>query len=96
MTIKGVIWLDEVLAKIESKHRVSPEEVEGVLRSKPQFRFVEKGHRRGENVYVALGRTSAGRRLSVFFIRKLSADALIISARDMDPKERRWYEQAKS
>ena len=95
MSIKGIIWLEEVLAKIQKKHRVSPEEVEQVLRSKPHFRFVEKGYRRGEHVYVALGRAASGRRLSVFFVRKLTADALIISARDMDPKERRWYEKAK-
>jgi uncharacterized DUF497 family protein len=40
---------------------------------------------------VALGRTDAGRYLSVLFIYKLSKEALILSARDMARKERRIY-----
>jgi len=52
---------------------------------------VEKGHFRGENVYRALGQTEAGRYLVVFFIYKLTQEALILSARDMDRKERRVY-----
>jgi uncharacterized DUF497 family protein len=82
--------------KILSKHGVSPQEVEEVLRSDSLFRFVEKGRRRGEDVYAALGKTTGGRLLIVFFIRKVGGDALIISARDMDAKERRQYEKAKS
>jgi uncharacterized DUF497 family protein len=34
---------------------------------------------------------SAGRYLVVFFVYKLTCEALIISARDMDAKERRLY-----
>jgi len=36
-------------------------EVIEVLENKPKFRFVEKGHRKGENVYAALGQTYEGR-----------------------------------
>jgi hypothetical protein len=46
---------------------------------------------RGEDVYRALGQTDAGRYLVVFFIHKLTREALILSARDMDHKERRSY-----
>lgn len=35
--------------------------MEEVLGNKPKFRFVEKGDRQGEDVYLALGRTGAGR-----------------------------------
>ena len=42
-------------------------------------------------MYNALGTTESGRHLSVFFIHKLTNDALILSARDMDKKERRRY-----
>jgi uncharacterized DUF497 family protein len=94
MNIRGILWLPEIRAKIVSKHAVQPDEVEEVLKGRPHVRFVHKGHRRGEDVYAAMGRTAAGRLLIVFFIRKLSADALIVSARDMDGKERRLYEQA--
>jgi len=41
--------------------------------------------------YLALGKTSAGRHLSAFFILKKNHDVLPISARDMDSKERRKY-----
>ena len=55
--------------------------------------IVEKGHRRGENVYSALGQTGAGRYLIVFFVRKKTQQALIVSARDMTDSERRRYEK---
>jgi hypothetical protein len=42
-------------------------------------RFVEKGHRRGENVYAASGQTEAGRYLTVFFVHKQGGRALILS-----------------
>ena len=64
-----------------------------MLDSRPRFLFVEKGHRPDENLYLALGRTEAGRYLSVFFVFKLSHDALIVSARDMTAAERKRYEQ---
>ncbi|TVQ95421.1 MAG: hypothetical protein EA399_17940 [Desulfovibrionales bacterium] len=57
------------------------------------FRFVEHGYKQGEDVYAALGQTDAGRYLIVFFIRKSDHAALIISARDMDRKERRLYKK---
>jgi uncharacterized DUF497 family protein len=48
-------------------------------------------HRRGENVYVAQGRTLAGRYLNVFFVYKADQRALVLSARDMTPTERKRY-----
>jgi hypothetical protein len=89
--IAGFVWLEEIVEKIEAKHGVSPEEVEEVFASEPQVRRMEKGHFRGEDVYRALGQTEAGRYLVVFFIYKLTQEALILSARDMDRKERRIY-----
>ena len=52
---------------------------------------MNKGHFRGEDVYRAFGQTDAGRYLVVFFIYKTSREALILSARDMDDKERKSY-----
>ena len=91
MRVEEVIWLDAIIEKLEVKHYVSPDEVEEVLRNKPKFRFVEKGDREGEDVYLALGQNDAGRYLAVLFIYKPSAQALILSARDMAAKERRLY-----
>jgi uncharacterized DUF497 family protein len=93
MKIRGIIWLDSVVAKIDRKHAVSRDEVRHVLQSDAMFRFVENGHRRGENVYAALGRTEAGRYLIVFFIHKPDYRILILSARDMTDAERRRYEK---
>jgi uncharacterized DUF497 family protein len=89
--ITGLIWLAEIIEKLEQKHHVQQEEVREVFRRRPRFRFVEKGHRRGENVYVAQGRTEAGRYVNVFFVYKKNQRALILSARDMTPTERRQY-----
>jgi uncharacterized DUF497 family protein len=70
LKLSGVIWLEEIVEKIERKHHVTQNEVREILRNSSHFRFVEKGHRRGENVYSVLGQTSAGRYLIVFFVRK--------------------------
>ena len=93
MKISGIIWLEEIIEKIERKHRVRQDEVREILKSSSHFRFVEKGHRRGENVYSALGQTRAGRYLIVFFVRKRTQHALVVSARDMTASERRRYEK---
>lgn len=91
MKITGLIWLGDIIEKLERKHHIQQEEVREVFRRRPRFRFVEKGHRRGENVYVAQGRTEAGRYVNVFFVYKTNQRALILSARNMTPTERRRY-----
>ncbi len=93
MNIDEIIWLRDVVDKLAVKHRVETYEVEEVFNGEPKFRFVQKGKTRGEDVYLALGRTEAGRYLSVLFIRKPTKQALILSARDMAGKERRLYEK---
>lgn len=91
MKISGLIWLAEIVDKLDWKHQVQQEEVREVFRRQPTYHFVEKGHRRGENVYVAQGRTEAGRYLNVFFVYKADQRALIVSARSMTPAEKRTY-----
>lgn len=93
MKIKGIIWLDEIIDKLAIKHNVTQNEVLEVLISQPYFRFIEKGHRPGENVYAALGQTEGGRYLIVFFIYKKDGRAIILSARNMTPSERRKYDE---
>ena len=93
MQIDRIIWLDDVVEKLERKHGVEKSEIWVLLQSNPKFRFVERGHREGENVYAALGRTDAGRYLVVFFVYKTMNAALVISARDMTRGERKRYEE---
>lgn len=91
MRIAGIIWLEEIIEKLQQKHAVKQEEVRQVLANSPRFRFLEKGHRRGENVYSAMAQTDAGRYLTIIFVHKKDSRALILSARDMTDPERRRH-----
>jgi uncharacterized DUF497 family protein len=73
MTIRGIIWLRAIVEKLAAKHDVQTHEVEEAFRNRPKICFVEKGKRRGENVYLALGRTDAGRYVAILFIYKKPA-----------------------
>ncbi|MBI4670856.1 MAG: BrnT family toxin [Chloroflexi bacterium] len=77
--------------KLERKHNVYPYELEEVLFSHPRIFFVEKGDVSAEDLYLALGQNDDGRYLAIFFIYKRNRVALVVSARDMDSKERRRY-----
>jgi uncharacterized DUF497 family protein len=92
-TIETIIWLDEIVEKLARKHDVQELEVCQVLEGRPRFRWLEKGHRPGEDLYLALGRTESGRFLSVFFVYRIDRSALVVSARTMSPAERRGYER---
>jgi hypothetical protein len=89
--IAGIIWLRNVVEKLDEKHHVSQAEVEEALQSHLRVRRIELGDVDGEDVYSALGRTGDGRYLVIFFIHKRNDYALIISARDMSPRERKHY-----
>jgi len=91
MRIKGIIWLKNYVDKLLWKHDISTDEVENVFENRPKYRFIERGDVDGENLYSAMGQTDNGRYLIIFFIHKLTSDALIISARDMTKKEKRLY-----
>lgn len=93
MYIDDFIWLSDITEKITIKHHTSQDEVEDIFFDDPHYHFVESGYRTGEDVYSASGQTNAGRYLIVFFIYKPGNIGLILSARDMDNKERRRYER---
>ena len=90
MEIDDVIWLEDIVEKIETKHGVAPWEAEEVLLRNPEFRRGPKGRRKGENLY-GLGQTEAGRYLFIVFILKRRNKALVLSARDMTHRERKGY-----
>jgi len=89
--ITGYIWREDVVDKLDWKHHVWIEEVVQVFQNSPRVARLERGHRPGEDLYVALGQTDVGRYLAVFFIHKRDGRALINTARDMTRKERRRY-----
>lgn len=91
MRIDGFIWQEAIVDKLKWKHSLTPDEVEEVFENKPKFLKKEKGKVEGEDLYNAFGQTESGRYLTVFFIYKHSQEALIVTARDMNMKERRYY-----
>jgi len=91
MRVSGIIWLREVVDKLVWKHSLTTDEVEEALTSARRFRFIETGDMAGEDLYVAMGRTAAGRYLIIYFVYKITKEALIISAREMTKKEKRAY-----
>lgn len=93
MKIDNIIWQREIVDKLLIKHQVETDEVEQVLDNRPKIRLVEKGHRAGEDVYMASGQTDEGRTLIVLYIYKQTHEALILSARDMVDRERKRYDK---
>ena len=91
MKIAGFVWLEEIVQKLIWKHSVETEEVREIFLNNPKFRFIEKGHRKNENVYAAFGQTDVGRYLSCYFVHRTDHRALILSARDMTDAERKRY-----
>lgn len=78
MYIEGLIWLPDIVDKLEDKHNVTIFEVESLFERIPIFSKIEKGRIRGDNLYRALGRTQSGRYLAVYFIHKKTREALVI------------------
>jgi hypothetical protein len=93
MRIEEVLWIEPIVEKLWRKHHVETDEVEEVLAGRPKIRRVEEGYQPDEHLFLALGRTDAGRYLSVFFIHKSDDRALVVSARDMSLAERKSYER---
>lgn len=93
MKITGLIWLYQIVEKLSRKHSVSQDEVIEVFANSRRFRFIESGHRLGENVYSLGGQTDGGRFLLIYFVYKTGREALILSARDMTRSEKKRYER---
>ena len=87
MQINRVIVPPDIAQKIASKHNVNDWEAEEVFFNPDGDLLVRKS--RGQ--YVAYGRTFAGRYLFVGFKLRRGGIAEIRTARDMTPKERRYY-----
>lgn len=86
----GFQWDAGNLLKNWERHDVSDGESEQVFFNEPLLLFPDLRHSRQEDRYLALGRTDADRLLIVVFT--VRADLIrVISARDMNRKERREY-----
>ncbi len=74
-------------------HRVSRLEAEKVFFNRPILVVPDEEHSQRERRYAGLGKTNAGRKLSIIFTVRGTL-VRVISARDMSRRERRFYEQA--
>ena len=94
MKIKKLLWDEENRAHI-ARHEVSPEEVEEICSCEDPRPRIEKGkkskNRLALNLYYVLGKTAAGRFLFIVLRPNRKGEARVITAREMDSKERRRY-----
>lgn len=92
-SVEGFDWDDGNRRKSFDKHGVTQAEAEQVFTGEPLMRE-DVEHSREEARYRALGKTNGGRLLHVTFtLRDGGRKIRVISARDMNRKERMIYEQ---
>ena len=84
MVVSGFDWDDDNVLHIE-RHQFTPDEVEEVFAGNYKVR------RTRQKLYIALGETLDGRLAFVVF-RRLSGGLIrVVTARDMDDRERRLF-----
>ena len=93
--ILGFQWDGGNGRKNEDKHRVSQSEAEQVFVNDPVLLFADEGHSIRELRFHVLGKTDDGRRLLIAFtLREDETLIRVISARDMNRRERSLYDTA--
>lgn len=87
----GFEWDEHNAQKNWQKHRVTPPESEEIFFNRPVVVADDVKHSEKENRFYALGHTDAGRMLFVVFTVRRGL-LRVISARDMNRKERDVYQ----
>ncbi len=91
--IEGFEWDKGNINKNWEKHRVSHTECEEVFFNEPLVVGIDEKHSEEEHRLYLLGRTDKGRLLFIVFTTR-KEKIRVISARDMNKKERKaYYEQ---
>ncbi len=54
MFINGIVWLTDIIDKLERKHAVATNEVENIFDDLPVFHRIERGNVKGEHIYRAV------------------------------------------
>ena len=91
--VEGFDWDQGNIEKNWERHKVSSIECEEVFFDRPLVVAEDTSHSKSEGLYYALGRTNDDRHLFVVFTIR-NNKIRIISARDMNRKERRVYGEA--
>ncbi|MGO9016216.1 MAG: BrnT family toxin [Dissulfurispiraceae bacterium] len=89
---EGFDWDEGNINKNWEKHRVSHIECEEIFFNDPIIFKRDEPHSTSEDRYFVLGKTDSDRLLFVVFTLR-GAKIRIISARDMNRKEKKAYEQ---
>ncbi len=93
--VKGFEWDAGNNRKSQDKHGVSQSEAEQVFLNDPLLLHDDPRHSQEEPRFHALGQTDAGRCLLIAFtLRQSQTSIRVISARDMNRRERSLYDQA--
>jgi hypothetical protein len=93
--IEGFDWDAGNDRKSADKHQVSQAEVEQIFFNVPLVLAPDVKHSQTEPRFHALGKTTAGRLLHITFTLRFEGRKIRpISARDMQRKERRVYEES--
>ncbi|OIO76147.1 MAG: hypothetical protein AUJ85_01250 [Elusimicrobia bacterium CG1_02_37_114] len=87
MHIDKFIWDGKNIPHI-ARHQVTPDETEETVLSKERYIW-----RAREERYCVLGKTAMGRYLFVAFDYYSNNSAYVVTARDMDYKERKLYKR---
>jgi len=85
--ITQIFWDADSIYHI-ARHNVTPQEVEEALFESNAI--VLKGR---EKRYIILSQTTSGRYLTMVVAFKLKGRVQVITARDMDEKERKYYKR---
>lgn len=92
--VVGFQWDEGNARKSQEKHGVRQGEAEQVLLNQPLIVVEDARHSAAEQRFNALGRSHDGRRLHLTFtLRDNGGLVRVISARDMNKKERAIYDQ---
>lgn len=88
MLITEFEWDEDNIEHI-AKHRVTPEEVEEIaFENEPYIRKIKK-----TGIREMLGQTASGRYLKIVYVIKGKQKARVITARDMNDWERKYYQR---
>jgi uncharacterized DUF497 family protein len=86
----GFQWDGGNIDKNRLKHGVEAFEAEQMFFNDPLFIIPDEKHSSSETRYAAFGKTNDGRNLTIVFTKRNQL-IRIISARDMNKKERGYY-----
>jgi uncharacterized DUF497 family protein len=85
---KNLIWSRSVIEKLQTKHNVVPEEV-----AEAYFNRQKHVKRGPDDIYYVYSQTRSGRYLLIVLADKGDAGYKVVTARDMDQAERRYYQR---